>query len=190
MPVLLLIPQGNTDLGPFGATLVILLVGGLGAMFARSGYRNWRGSRRIHGGAQADAVIDRLYRTGNQFWGGGYWADVSFSDAAGIHHTTTIGVMPKLWGTLREGGRCHIVYSPSDPKVARFGGLTAQAVYAVSGLGVLIAGSALCLLMIALLIALIVQWTSEDPHRGMLESQPSTLPITPQRTPAELPKSK
>lgn len=158
---------GNVEMGPVGATIFLLALAALGAVLAYRGYGFWRGSHSLPDPLEAEAKIIRLYRAR---WD--CFAEVSFVDAQGNPRTTTIGVMNRIWSSLREGANIWISYSRARPERARFGGTAAQGIYAISGIGTMILGTGIALLALVLLIGGWAGWIDLRPfesHRTMAQ---------------------
>jgi hypothetical protein len=158
--------------------IVVLTALALGAAYmAWIGYGLFRGSRVLKNPLEAAAIVNKLYETR------GCWADVTFTDAAGVQRSTTIPVMQKIWKYLKESGTISISYEAANPLQARYGGQAAQSVYAVSGLALMAIGSALSLLFVVLLI---VGWVGsmnpKEParrHRGTSTQPDFVMPEIP-----------
>jgi hypothetical protein len=175
-------PHALDGVGPEGGIFVLAGLAIGAAYMAWIGYGLFRGSQMLLNALEASAKVNKLYETR-----GGCYADITFTDAAGVQRSITIGVMQKIWKYLKEGGTISISYEAGNPNRARYGGSGAQAVYAVSGFGLMAIGSALSLLFLVLLVVGLTTFVNKVPEKP---SKPGfdmrTLPKMP-KVPREPP---
>lgn len=159
VPLFVLVsPHALDGTGPVEGVILLAALALGAAYMAWIGYGLLRGSQALKNPVEAAAIVDKLFETGNCY------AEVTFTDAAGVQRTITIGMMQKIWKYLRVGQRISISYEAQNPTQARYGGQAAQSIYAISGFGLMAIGSALSLLFVVLLVLGLGGWMNPKPE--------------------------